>query len=175
MNIYPYVYICTHKITGEFYIGCRYANKVPAIEDFPNYKTSSKKVKPRFTEFDWMIVAEFFTREAAYDFEQLLIFESIHNPLVLNGNCFHEKRRWLHQKHDELTKEKIRQAHLGKPKPPLTDAHKEKLKIAAKTRPPRLKHTDEARRKMADAHKTRVYGPRKPYRTRVRKIQSEAS
>ena len=30
MNIYPYVYKGVHPITGEFYIGMRCANKLPA-------------------------------------------------------------------------------------------------------------------------------------------------
>lgn len=90
-HIYPYVYRGTHPITGEFYIGMRCANKHPAEADLGvKYKTSSKFVKPRFNEFEWCIMAVFFTREAAYDFEQLLIFENMHDSKILNKSCFHE-------------------------------------------------------------------------------------
>lgn len=42
MNIYPYVYKCVHKTTGQFYFGYRCANKLPAEIDLPKYKTSFK-------------------------------------------------------------------------------------------------------------------------------------
>lgn len=92
----PYVYRCEHKETKEIYYGSRYANKTPSSEDFPKYRTSSKKVKPKFEEFDWVIVAEFFKSDDAYDFEQQLIHEEWDNPLLLNGNCFYEKMRWTY-------------------------------------------------------------------------------
>jgi hypothetical protein len=41
----PYVYICTHNVTGEFYIGYREANKKPSHIDLLEYKTSSKKAE----------------------------------------------------------------------------------------------------------------------------------
>jgi len=58
--------------------------KLPSHLDFPIYKTSSKIVKPSFDQYDWHIVAEFFRRTDAYDFEQELIFENWANPLLLN-------------------------------------------------------------------------------------------
>lgn len=87
----PYVYVCTHKDTGEFYIGFRCKNvsfNRSSSIDLPKYKTSSSLVKPRFHEFDWVIVAEFFDRDAAYDFEQHLIKENANNPLLLNKFYF---------------------------------------------------------------------------------------
>jgi hypothetical protein len=53
MNIYtrnkpvlPYVYRCTEKDTGKFYIGYRYKNRLPASEDFgKHYFTSNEYVK----------------------------------------------------------------------------------------------------------------------------------
>lgn len=84
MNIYPYVYKCTHRETGEFYIGYRRANKLPAVEDLPLYQTSSKFVRPRFDEFDWEILAEFFDPTDAYRFEQEHIKENWHDPQCLN-------------------------------------------------------------------------------------------
>lgn len=100
MNIYPsekvlpYVYICTHKITKEFYIGSRYSKKLrlPSHLDIIKYKTSSKIVKPKFEEYDIKIVAEFFNGDDAYSFEHSLIWENWNNPLLLNKSCYHEKR-----------------------------------------------------------------------------------
>lgn len=94
-NIYPYVYRLDHPITGEFYIGSRCANKVPAHLDLGiKYKTSSKYVKPRFTEFTYIIVAEFFDAGSAYDFEQELIHESWGLPGLMNKVCHHGKLRF---------------------------------------------------------------------------------
>lgn len=92
MNIYssrpaPYVYICVHKLTKEFYIGYREHNvnlNRPSTDDLPMYKTSSKFVRPKFDEFDWYIIAEFFTGIDAYQFEQQLIFENWEDPLLIN-------------------------------------------------------------------------------------------
>lgn len=103
MNIYPsskvnpYVYICIHRETKEFYIGSRVANKEPSHLDFPKYRTSSKNVKPRFDQFDWYIVAEFTyqtSKNDAYDFEQLLIYENWKDPLILNKHYSHGKSRF---------------------------------------------------------------------------------
>ena len=83
-KVLPYVYICTHKTTGHFYIGFRKANKVPSHIDLPKYKTSSKIVKPLFHEFHFEIIAEFFNAADAYIFESELISEYWGNPLLLN-------------------------------------------------------------------------------------------
>jgi hypothetical protein len=90
MNIYPstkvlpYVYWCTNRITGEFYIGYHESNSLPSHLDLPKYKTSSEYVKPIFYQFDCHIVAEFFDGDDAFDFEQRLIQENWHDPLILN-------------------------------------------------------------------------------------------
>lgn len=86
----PYVYKGTHPVTGEFYIGMRFANKRPSSIDLGIiYRTSSKIVEPKFDEFEWIILAEFFNKEDAYDFEQQLIHESWDDPLKLNRSCFY--------------------------------------------------------------------------------------
>ena len=94
MNIYPYVYKGVNSITGEFYIGMRCANETRPDEDLMQYRTSSKIVKPRFHEFDWTILAEFFTKEAAYDFEQDAINANWGNPLMLNRSCYFNRARF---------------------------------------------------------------------------------
>ena len=84
-HILPYVYLLTHKTTNEFYIGFRCSNKVPSSEDLGfKYFTSSKTVKSKFNEFDVQIIAEFFDKDSAYQFEQSLIQENFSNPLILN-------------------------------------------------------------------------------------------
>lgn len=89
MNIYPYVYRGTHRTTGEFYIGLRYANKVRPEADLGSvYKTSSKIVQPIFNEFEWVVLAEFFSIDAAREFEVLEIKNHINDELCLNQAAF---------------------------------------------------------------------------------------
>ena len=60
-QVVPYVYICTHKNTGKFYIGYRERNvsmNITSDLDFPIYCTSSKEVNKKFKEFNWLIIAE---------------------------------------------------------------------------------------------------------------------
>lgn len=91
---FPYVYKCTNRETGKFYIGYRKANKTPSSSDFPRYKTSSNQVKPEFDKFDWYIIAEFFDADAAYEFEQQTIHENWSNPLILNKSCYFGKHKF---------------------------------------------------------------------------------
>lgn len=178
MNTYkplPYVYICTHVKTGQFYIGYREGNKVPSSEDLPLYKTSSKLVNPMFDQYSWEIIAEFFQGTDAYDFEQLLIYENWENPLLINKSCFHNKRQFrgscgmLDKKHTEQTKKKMSEkakgntrnlgkSHTEKTKQKMSEyhssktlstEHKLKLSTIAKTR----KHSQETKNKMKDAKK----------------------
>ena len=55
MTIQPYVYMLTHRETGQFYIGYRSGNKVPARLDLGiYYKSSSNTVKRiGFDNFYW--------------------------------------------------------------------------------------------------------------------------
>lgn len=173
-HIYPYVYKCIHKETGEFYIGYRCANKVPSHIDLPQYRTSSKKVKPRFVEFNWQIIAEFFDKTDAYWFEQSLIKENWNDPLLLNdkyqdqanGNesFRHIAIGW---KHSEETKNKIRQGHLGKPKGKQTKEHvakritKDSLAKMAETKRGRKGHpmSPEHKEKLRQLSKGRKQTP----------------
>jgi hypothetical protein len=90
-KVMPYGYIGTHKVTCQFYIGFRCANKKPADQDLGTYYfTTSKRVKDEFgfENFNWIIVAEFFNEETrkkdAYEFEQELIGVYLTQPLNLN-------------------------------------------------------------------------------------------
>jgi len=142
MNIYqstkvaPYVYMCVHKITNEFYIGYREKNIKLGITsdiDLPKYRTSSKKVKPRFEEFTWKILAEFQTGNDAYDFEQELICEHWDNPLLLNGARNQRgNKRFKKNAVTEETRLKISAANTGRT---MSIETRNKLSIALKGRP----------------------------------------
>lgn len=81
----PYVYKVTHKATGQFYIGMRSANKQVAEKDLGiKYFTSNKLVKSNFDKFNIEILAYFIDQEAAFYFENSLIEEHFHDPLILN-------------------------------------------------------------------------------------------
>jgi hypothetical protein len=94
MNIYPsskimpYVYMCVHKHTGNFYIGSRITDKMalPSHLDFPKYKTSSSIIKSDFDSYDWFIIAEFFDKKYAYEYEQELIRKYWKDAKSLNGS-----------------------------------------------------------------------------------------
>lgn len=92
-KILPYVYKCTHKITSHFYIGYREANKIPAIQDLPLYRTSSKIVNPHFDDYTFTILLECENPQEAYLYEQQLIRENWKNPLILNQNIGGKCRR----------------------------------------------------------------------------------
>ena len=123
MSIYPYVYVCSHKITKEIYIGARCANKVPANQDLGTYYfTSSKLVKPRFHEFNWEILFEG-SKEEVFQFESDLITEHWRKPYLLNrgnrGAKFNNKgghslsqetKRKMRKPKSEETKRKMRKS-----------------------------------------------------------------
>lgn len=98
-KVLPYVYMCTHKITGKVYFGSRTSSKqkLPSHLDFPKYKTSSHEVKANFTEYDWVILAEFFNKDSAFDFEQESIYMYWQNfkSNSINQYChYNTKCRW---------------------------------------------------------------------------------
>lgn len=73
-KVLPYVYFCKEKTSNKFYIGYRYTNKVPSTEDFGvHYFTSNEYVKNNFDNFECHIVAEFFDKQSAYEFESFMI------------------------------------------------------------------------------------------------------
>ena len=130
MNIYqstqvrPYVYFGIHKVTGEIYVGYREFNVqlgIPSTIDLFTYRTSSKIVNPIFDEFDWYVVAEFFSGDDAYDFEQQLIYEHWNNPLLLNQHCTHGQERWkfsrLGEKDSDETRRRKSEARKGEKNP----------------------------------------------------------
>lgn len=115
MKVLPYVYKMTHRKTHEFYIGVRYGNKYPPELDLgKRYWTSSKTVKPKFDEFDYEILAMFFDREHAIDFEQQLITEHWKDPLILN-KAIQVSKTFRCVGHSVETRKKMSDARKGKP------------------------------------------------------------
>lgn len=124
-KILPYVYQCTHKQTKEFYIGYRAKNKKPSHLDLPLYKTSSKIIKHNFHDYDWFIIAEFFDKQSAFNFEQSLIEENISNPLNLNG-FVNGKFSMLDRKHSTKTIEQMKSNRKGIKK---SEQTKQKMRV----------------------------------------------
>lgn len=171
----PYVYICTNRETGQFYIGYREGNKTPSYQDLPLYKTSSKQVNPVFDQYSWEIIAEFFDGTDAYNFEQSLIHEHWEDPLLINKSCFHQKRQFrcvggmLNKHHSDETKAKMSEKATGNTRRSgkqhsdetkakmskaqsgkiLSDEHKLKLSAIGKTKT----HSDETKNKMKESKK----------------------
>lgn len=93
----PYVYRCTERDTGRFYIGYRFKNTVPAKEDFGiHYFTSNEYVKKNFDKFDFEIIKEFPDRKSAFAFETQLISET-KSEKQINANK-HNKAKSPYQK-----------------------------------------------------------------------------
>ena len=115
-RVQPYVYMGIHYTTGEFYIGSRTAKDITYSHlDLRDYKTSSQHVKHRFNEFEWIIIAEFFSGTDAYDYEQELIFDTWKDPLSLNESCYYGKHRFrLKGPRTKEHSDKIGAAHKGK-------------------------------------------------------------
>ena len=154
MNIYPYVYRGTHPTTGEFYIGMRYANKHPAEQDLScYYKTSSNIVKPRFNEFNWTVLAEFFTKEAAFDFEQELIHENFGSPSCLNKSCMFMKQHRFIQ--DDAACERISKALTGRKRTPEHNANNAAARRRSTSQPGGYiaKHKFNRGRRLSDEQK----------------------
>jgi hypothetical protein len=93
----PYVYRCVEKNTGNFYIGYRFKNTLPAHEDFGFYYfTSNDYVKSNFANFDFEILKEFPDRESAFAYETKLIRETSCEKQI-NANK-HRKNKRTYQK-----------------------------------------------------------------------------
>ena len=92
-NALPYVYKCTEKDTGRFYVGYRFKNNLPASEDFGvHYFTSNEYVKNNFEKFDFEIISEFPDRKTAFAFETKMINET-KSDLQINANKYNKTKR----------------------------------------------------------------------------------
>ena len=111
--ILPYVYKLVHKITGKFYFGYRSKNVSIGLRSEDDlgikYFTSSKYIRNNFSEYDYEIIAEFFTVDDAYAHEQSLIREHWGNPLLVNKHYHGEnKHQWRNTGHSMETREKMK-------------------------------------------------------------------
>lgn len=89
----PYVYRCVERSTGNFYIGYRFKNLVPAEEDFgKHYFTSNEYVKNNFQKFDYEIIKEFPDRKSAFAYETQLIRETKCEKQI-NANSVNKTKR----------------------------------------------------------------------------------
>jgi hypothetical protein len=106
-KVLPYVYLCKEKTSERFYIGYRYKNWLPSSEDFGvHYFTSNEYIKNNFNNFNWYIVAEFFSKDDAYIFESQLISETqsefqINYEKILNRTLYYGK-------HEKITEPEIK-------------------------------------------------------------------
>ena len=92
---YPYVYRCTERTTGKFYIGYRYKNTVSAKEDFGvHYFTSNNYVRKNFTNFDYEILSEFTDRKSAFAFETRIIRETASDLQINRDKQLKEKTKY---------------------------------------------------------------------------------
>jgi hypothetical protein len=126
-RILPYVYLLTHKTTKQYYFGYRSANKVPSTSDLgKKYFTSSKTIKELgFENFEITILAEFFTKHDAFEFEFQLIQDNIDDKLNLNKalkGTLYPSRKFTTLEH----RNNISKALKGKSKP-LWSIEKQKL------------------------------------------------
>lgn len=152
MNIYasektlPYVYKLTHKETNQFYIGVRWANKVPSTQDLgTHYFSSSKHIKQLgFDNFEITIIAEFFDAKTARDFEKELIV--LNHPLSLNKH--NGEKFYCSGPRSVNTKEKMSVWQIGRTLPQST---KDKISLANRGN----KWSQEAKDKLSKSLKGR--------------------
>ena len=132
-RVLPYVYMGTHRVTGQFYIGARCANKNPSHIDLgTHYFTSSKIVKPSFNDFNWKIIFEGFDKQIVFEVEAILQEEEKKNPLSLNV-CIKGKFNGSYKKREPFTeehKQRISKGKKGKKLKPFSEEHKRNLSIA---------------------------------------------
>ena len=148
MKVLPYVYKAVNKESNEFYIGVRWGNKVPSNQDLGiKYFTSSKRVKPISEEFDYFVLAEFFNKDDAIQYEQDLIEENWTDPLLLN-KAIQVSKHFKCEGHTPETCEKISNAHKGREHwnkgKKLSKEHRQKLSIAAA----KQTHSEETKEKI---------------------------
>lgn len=160
-----YVYLITHKITGQFYIGSRTQNVrkklLPEEDLWIKYFTTSKVIKSIIKEEgkDIFLPSIVFTTnniDKCFWYEQDLIKKSISNPLCLNKS-YHDpvttKKIFLNTGlvMSQEQKDKISKSGKGIPRGPMSQSHKDNLK---------QKRSQETKDKISKARTGVSTGPR---------------
>lgn len=98
------------------------------------YFSSGKTTKQNFNDFDYLIIAEFFTADDAYWHEQNLIENYKNDPLLLNKHYIKNgKRKFaINGKFSEEHKRNLSIAMKGRV---FSQSHKDSLSIALKNKP----------------------------------------
>lgn len=167
-----YVYKCTHKSDGTFYIGYRASHTLSPADDLPRYRTSSRSVRTNFDDFETVILFETECGETAYRIEQQLIYDSWCDPKLINRSCFHDKDGMFRRvgPHNESTKRKISEANKGRSHP-----HTEETKRKISSAKAGIPKSKEHRLKIGDVHRGKVESQetrQKKTAARVGKIHS---
>lgn len=169
------IYQITNKITNDFYIGKTvnpkdrfYKHKYNAINNKSQaylYRAMRKYGTENFafTTLDEASNSEELNNKEIYWIQQLSpkynMTKGGDGGDVSKSPNYIESQKNKNYHHSQETKNKIRQGHLGKPKPPLSDEHKQKISQSntGKKRPPR---SDEWKLKQSLAQKGKT---RKPF------------
>jgi hypothetical protein len=170
----PYVYQITHRETGEFYIGSKYAiGSTP--ENTTSYLGSPKGKTERCSRYKYLLSNEkhflnkvilgvFDTKEDALEYESEMHNKMFDNPLCLNGAKQNsskfcgiftgENHQMFGKVHSHESRKKMRLAKVGKLRGSFSAEHREKIKLAQIGR----KFTEEhkAKLKLAKAGASRA-------------------
>lgn len=111
----PYVYRVEHIVTGKYYFGYRFKNKVAPKEDFGiKYFTSAKYInKNNWHEYHVEILSVYDTEDDAFITEQNLIWACWSDPLLLNKMVQRPDRRHFKRMGRRLIREKSIQRKPG--------------------------------------------------------------
>lgn len=149
-NSIYYTYLITHKPSGQFYYGVRYAKGCHPDDLWNTYFTSSKYVKQLIESdgqdsFTAEVRRTFENVETAVDWESKVLSRIIEHPLCLNRAVF--SNQCLSVKCSEETKEKLRNRVV-------TEETRKKMSEARKG----MKFTDEHKNKIATTQRRKKNG-----------------
>ena len=170
----PYVYQITHRETGEFYIGSKYAiSSTP--ENTTSYLGSPKGKTARCCRYKYLLSNEkhllnktilgvFDTKEEAVEYEAEMHDKLFNDSLCLNGakqtstkfsGVFIGKDHQMFGKvHTDESRQKMRLAKVGKLRGSFSAEHREKIKLAQIGRKFTEEHKDKL--KLAKVGATRI-------------------
>ena len=189
----PYVYRLTHKTSGRYYIGYRsknvFHNRVSSDDLGRFYFSSSREIgRDNFSEFEVVVLAEFFTGDDAHRFEQILLERHWDDPLLINRFRFKYPNLVSRKgfNHTEAAKKKIAEKNTGKVRSLETRRRISEVKRGCRGHSPsrenvkkmneaRLKYglTDADRKKMSNSQRERFMRPDE--RQRIKQIGAKGT